>query len=38
MEDIVMDYEPNYRVTAILILAMILMALFMEPGFQIYDN
>ncbi len=33
MEDIVMNYEPDYRFTALLIIALTLMALFMEPGF-----
>jgi hypothetical protein len=33
-----MDYEPDYRYTALLIIILILMALFMEPTFQINDN
>ena len=30
-----MDYEPDYRFTTVLILAMIFMALFMQPAYPL---
>lgn len=38
MEICSMDYEPNYKFTALLIIALMIMAIFMQPTFEINGN